>query len=151
MIKLIAMDLDGTLLRSDKTISQTTMDALRACRKKGVKVVYATGRGGSAEERAPGELFDGRIIMNGAVAHLGDERVYYRTVKMEIARDLLIKCDERGLKTSAELSGIHYANFDVSAQWSGIRNFEIVDFRTHDIDAEKLYAVVNSRDRKSVV
>ena len=146
MIKLIAMDLDGTLLRSDKTISKATKDALQACQKKGVRVIYATGRGGSAERRAPKEMFDGRIIMNGAAAHIGDERVYYRMVKMELARELLLKCDERGLKTTAELSGIHYSNFDVSAEWSEIRNFKIVDFRTHDIDAEKLYAIAKNKE-----
>jgi len=64
-IKMIVTDLDGTLLRTDKTISERTKDVLRQCRKCGIKVVYATGRGGSAEQRAPSELFDGRISMNG--------------------------------------------------------------------------------------
>lgn len=34
--KLLLFDLDGTLLRSDKTISQTTLQALRECRKDGI-------------------------------------------------------------------------------------------------------------------
>ena len=43
-IKLIALDLDGTLLTSDKKISQRNLKALAAARAKGVKVVLTTGR-----------------------------------------------------------------------------------------------------------
>ena len=43
--KLLLFDLDGTLLRSDKTISQTTLKALRECRKKGILIGVSTSRG----------------------------------------------------------------------------------------------------------
>ena len=38
-IKLIALDLDGTLLTSDKKISDRNLAALKAAQDKGVKVV----------------------------------------------------------------------------------------------------------------
>lgn len=44
MYKLIALDMDGTLLTSEKTISQRTRDAISAARQRGVKVVLASGR-----------------------------------------------------------------------------------------------------------
>lgn len=44
MYKLIALDMDGTLLREDKTISERTEKAIQAAREKGVTVVLATGR-----------------------------------------------------------------------------------------------------------
>ncbi|NLZ48935.1 MAG: sugar-phosphatase [Clostridiales bacterium] len=44
MYKLIALDMDGTLLRKDKTISERTFNALQAARERGVKVVLSTGR-----------------------------------------------------------------------------------------------------------
>lgn len=44
MYKLIALDMDGTLLREDKTISATTKKAIDRAREKGVKVVLASGR-----------------------------------------------------------------------------------------------------------
>lgn len=44
MIKLIALDLDGTLLSSDKTISNTNKEAIQAARKAGIRVVLCTGR-----------------------------------------------------------------------------------------------------------
>ena len=44
MYKLIALDMDGTLLRKDKTISDRTKRAIKSAREKGVTVVLATGR-----------------------------------------------------------------------------------------------------------
>ena len=43
-IKLVAIDLDGTLLTSRKTISARTHRALRGCMELGVRVVLATAR-----------------------------------------------------------------------------------------------------------
>lgn len=44
MYKLIALDLDGTLLGSDKAISQQNQDAIAKARAAGVTVVLASGR-----------------------------------------------------------------------------------------------------------
>lgn len=43
-IKLIALDLDGTLLTSDKRISEANKQALLAARQQGAYVVLTTGR-----------------------------------------------------------------------------------------------------------
>jgi Cof subfamily protein (haloacid dehalogenase superfamily) len=44
-VRLAAIDLDGTLLRSDGTISQRSRDAIRAVRDAGIVVVIVTARG----------------------------------------------------------------------------------------------------------
>lgn len=44
MYKLVALDMDGTLLRKDKSISDRTLNAIKEAREKGVKIVLATGR-----------------------------------------------------------------------------------------------------------
>ena len=44
MYKLIALDMDGTLLNEKKEITKKTKEALKAARERGVKVVIATGR-----------------------------------------------------------------------------------------------------------
>ena len=44
MIKLIASDLDGTLLTDSKELSQTTVQILDMAVKKGIYVIPATGR-----------------------------------------------------------------------------------------------------------
>ncbi len=43
-IKLIAIDIDGTLLNEKNELAQPTIDAITAARKKGVKIVLCTGR-----------------------------------------------------------------------------------------------------------
>ena len=44
MYKLIALDMDGTLLNSQKQITARTKQAIAKAREKGVKVVLASGR-----------------------------------------------------------------------------------------------------------
>ena len=44
MYKIIALDMDGTLLNDDKIITEMTKKALQSAREKGVKVVLASGR-----------------------------------------------------------------------------------------------------------
>lgn len=44
MYKLIALDMDGTLLNEEKKVTQRTKEAISAARDKGVTVVLATGR-----------------------------------------------------------------------------------------------------------
>ena len=48
LIRLVAVDMDGTLLRSDKTVDPQTIADIRAATECGIRVVYCTGRG-SAE------------------------------------------------------------------------------------------------------
>ena len=142
-IKMIAVDLDGTVLRDDKTISERTKSVLRKCREAGIKVACATGRG-SSNRVIPDEMLDAGITFNGAVAKAGDTLVYNRLVPYLSARPLLIACTERGLKAASQFKGMHYSNFVVSDEWSYITNFELVNFDKHDMDAEKLYVLVNN-------
>lgn len=44
MYKLIALDMDGTLLNSDKAISEENKHAIAKAREAGVTVVLASGR-----------------------------------------------------------------------------------------------------------
>jgi len=50
MIKMIAIDLDGTLLKDNEKISDYTLSILEKCKEKGIKIVIATARGHSASE-----------------------------------------------------------------------------------------------------
>lgn len=43
-MRLVASDLDGTIVRGDGTISPRTLAALRACERVGVDIVFVTGR-----------------------------------------------------------------------------------------------------------
>lgn len=72
MYKLIALDMDGTLLNEDKKISKTNFEAIKIARKKGIKVVLATGRPTKGIEKYLKELDlihdnEYAVSFNGAV------------------------------------------------------------------------------------
>ena len=54
-IKLIALDLDGTLLTTDKRITARTRAAIEECEKRGIEIVPATGR---AMRAVPAEILE---------------------------------------------------------------------------------------------
>lgn len=72
MYKLIALDMDGTLLKGDHTISEETKNKLMLAKEKGVKVVLASGRPIEGLERYLKELElqnegDYVVSYNGAI------------------------------------------------------------------------------------
>ena len=88
MYKLIALDMDGTLLTSEKVISEDTKKALKKAEEKGVKVVLATGRPLAGITRFLEELdlfkgddyalsFNGGLVLNTKT----EEKVYEACLK----------------------------------------------------------------------
>lgn len=69
--RLIATDLDGTLLRDDKTVSQRTVDALAAAEAAGIEVFFVTGRPVRWMNVVSGHLADHglAIVANGAALY----------------------------------------------------------------------------------
>ncbi len=69
--RLVAIDLDGTLLRSDRTVSDRSRAAIAAVRSAGAEVVLATARSPrSARELASHAGIDGlAICANGAIVY----------------------------------------------------------------------------------
>lgn len=93
--RLIASDLDGTLLRSDGTVSQRTKDAIRAAENAGFAFAFVTARPpryiqGIAE--AVG-LTGAVVCSNGAILYdIGRREVLHReALALEIARDVVGK------------------------------------------------------------
>ena len=69
--KMLALDLDGTLLRSDKTISDACIGELRRLSAAGVTIVAATGRGYNAlpDEVVSLEEIGYAVTLNGAAVY----------------------------------------------------------------------------------
>ena len=105
----------------------------------------ATGRGTSVRV-IPDEMIDAGITYNGAIVNIGAAVIYKRLLPCLSARPLLVACAKRGLRAASQYKGMDYANFIVSDEWSFITDFEIVDFGKHDMDAEKLYILIDEPD-----
>jgi len=93
-IRLIALDLDGTLLRSDHTVGARSIAALRAAQAQGVEIVLASGRMTPAMEPTATALgldvvlvsYNGAAVC-GRVAD-GRERMFHRPLQTDVAGEL---------------------------------------------------------------
>lgn len=110
-IKLLALDLDGTLLNSRGKISEENLTAIRAAEERGVLVTIATGRrfrdarpvGIEAELNAPLITHNGALTkyaqtletVNVSILNEAEAREVLRVGKA-FCPDAMISCDPRG-------------------------------------------------------
>lgn len=91
--RLVATDLDGTLLGADGSISPRTVAALRAVTRRGGRVVFATGRPARMVEDVIAQCgcVSGVICLNGAVADdlVAGVRVSERAVRAADVRQIV--------------------------------------------------------------
>lgn len=81
MIKAIFFDIDGTLV-SFKThqVPDSTIEALKQLKKKGIKIFIATGRGKDGLKVLDEIEFDGYITLNGQYCYDKDLIIYQNTI-----------------------------------------------------------------------
>ena len=79
MVKLIAIDLDGTLLDKGKYISEKNIEALRFAQERGIEVVIATGRANFDAQNILNEfeITPWIIGSNGATIHDPRGELFY--------------------------------------------------------------------------
>jgi hypothetical protein len=109
-VRLLALDIDGTLLDSARQLRQRTREALRAVMAQGVHVALVTGRRTPAARRIVAELDLGPlplVLHNGALVMLDGEIVRCRPLARAVARDavraghacgagVVVHCGQRG-------------------------------------------------------
>ena len=147
-IKLIALDLDGTLLNSDKKISERNLATLKAAQDKGVKVVLTTGRplkamdfflhelgtdgredeytitfNGGLVQRNTGEILDKTVFSYDDVA-----RIYEETDKLHIPLDAI--CEGLVYQIQSDQDSLY-------AQFNPALTFEPIDFS--DLSSQQTY------------
>ena len=102
MIKLVAVDLDDTLLNSQLQISPTTAQAIRSAIERGVVVTLATGR--MYQSALPYALQLGLdvplITYHGALVKtsLSQEVLYHKTISVELACKIIDLAEEKGFR-----------------------------------------------------
>lgn len=100
-IKLVALDLDGTLLTPDLQIAPRTREAIMAARANGVRFVIVTGRMyQSAAPYAKQLELDGlpMVTYNGALVqeYPPGRVIHHEPVPLETSRALSAFCEARG-------------------------------------------------------
>ena len=127
-LRLIAFDLDGTLLRSDKSISPRTMHALHAAQERGVLLVPATGR---LYRSLPEALLDEQlsryfILVNGAQVYDAQEDKTLLTEELppELALPMLQFLKTRNVVRGVYIDGLgHMSREDYAAIHNVARTF----------------------------
>ena len=93
MYKLVALDMDGTLLNGNKKINDRVKKAIADARKKGVKVILSSGRGFKGIEKYVKELqLDELVIsLNGAIVTdgTGEKSVFSIHMEPSVSRRII--------------------------------------------------------------
>lgn len=115
--RLLLFDLDGTLLRSDKTISQATRRALQECRERGMLIGVSTSRGEQnalsfIEELQPDIL----IASGGAMVKYHGECIYKAEFSRKETRRMIASAREvcgMDCEITVDTVDSHYWNYKI--------------------------------------
>lgn len=108
-MRLVAIDVDGTLLTSKGEVSPATAAAIAATRAAGVEVVLASSRGGRVMKRLlrrldllePAEFIAAQGALSGALAPDGVLRVTHESaIPLAIAHEMVALADDAGFSTN---------------------------------------------------
>ncbi len=96
-IQMIALDLDGTALTSDKDVLDSTLHALNLYREKGVKIAVATGRSlkGSAHHLAKIKP-DVMVLSGGAYVKCGGTTLVNHRIPTNLVWKIINMCRDHG-------------------------------------------------------
>ncbi len=88
--KTLLFDLDGTLLRSDKSISDYTICTLRKCREKGIFIGIATARSERNSEKYIAEINPDIVISSGgALIKYKNEYIFKAEFSSEEVKEMI--------------------------------------------------------------
>ena len=138
MNKMIVLDLDGTTLRKDKTVSKYTIETLLECVNSGIKVLFATARPPrDAYKYVPVELRNNPIICYNAACIINkDKEVLFKNeiLKKDVLEIIKI-CKQFGYDNLCiEVNDKLFSNFDTS-YFFGSAKTEIVDLEKMDFQS----------------
>ena len=146
-IKLICIDMDGTLLKDKKTVSEENLNSIKLAIKKGVKVVITTGRIYDCAKMYSEKIgLDTPIIAsNGAFIGYKDKVIYNNPLKKEDILKFLEVTKKHGLK---ELESLN-TNMEIVSSWND--NFEVMRNGSTKGDAVRYLANYFGIDKEEVM
>ena len=101
MYKLIAVDLDGTLLNSYGEISKENKETIKKATEKGVQIVIASGRMPSSIENFCSEINANRYLIagNGTLIYDTEEQkiIYDRFMEKQKVLNIIKICEENSI------------------------------------------------------
>ena len=110
-IKTIVVDLDRTLLHTDKTLSSYTLEVLKTCKDSGMRIMVATARPQrTAMQYCEIIGADAVVVSNGARVICGNVRTEYKICEESAERLLRYLNRYPDLRITLETGDIAYSN-----------------------------------------
>ena len=149
-IRAIIVDLDRTLLRSDKTLSSYTLEVLKACKEKGIQIMVASARPWRTAKQYC-ELIDAdaMVVSNGARIICGNGQTEYGIRKESAAHLLGYLKRYPDLRITLETGDIAYSNKPI-ADYETILSDDL-DGITKVVGALKILVHLDGKDTLAVV
>lgn len=101
MYKLIAIDLDGTLLNSYGQVSERNREALKKAQEKGIQIVLASGRSTNSVKNMANELGNNNYIIcgNGSLVYdlRNEDIIYDKFIEKKKALQIIKICEQNSI------------------------------------------------------
>ena len=115
MIKLVATDIDGTMLKSDFTFNPEVIECVKTLTQRGIKIALITGRMNESTIPLYNQL--GLVDMpigsyQGALVKINDTVLYERCLDSEIAREVINWAKAEKIHINLYMDDVLYSEID---------------------------------------
>lgn len=153
MYKLIVLDLDGTLLNSEKKISEGNLAALKRAREGGALIAFSTARSAGAMREYIAAVQPDILISNGgALVERNGEILFNRQLSAESVRHIIKRCFELSdgkCEITIETDHGYFWNYKPGCDFSRYEtpdNVQHSDFTNFNYPAYKVTAEVEREE-----
>lgn len=156
MYKLVAIDLDGTMLNSYGIVTDYTKEIIQKVQEKGVEVIIASGRPIDSIKTIAKEIKSEKFFISGNGAILydikKDEIIYENTLKKSKILDIIKICEENSIYyniyTEKEILA-KSLNYNVLYYYKENLTKE-EESKTHINIVENIYDYISNRNEKVI-
>ena len=154
MYKLVAIDLDGTMLNKYGIITQNTKDVIKKVQEKGIEVVIASGRTINSVKNFSKEINSQNYFIsgNGAITYdiKKDEILFENVLTKNKVLQVVKICDENSIYYSVYTeNGIITKNLNYNTLYYYKENLNKEEKeKTHINIVQDIYSYIENRDEK---
>ena len=154
MYKLVAIDLDGTMLNQYGIITEETKDVIKKVQEKGTEVMIASGRAITSVKRFSKEINSQKYFIsgNGAVTYdIENNNILYENIlKKQKALQIIKFCEENSIYYNVYTeNGIIAKNLNYNTLYYYKDNLTKPDEnRTHINIVENVYDYIDEKNEK---
>jgi len=124
--KIVFLDIDGTILTLNHTIPESTKQAVKELKEKGIEVVIATGRGNFEAKHIAEELdIHSLITYNGSYVSFNGLHIFENAIPMEKVKQLIKIAESKNNAVSCSgLNEKYYTDLQHPMVQEAINTFE---------------------------